>query len=426
MADDDDSEMRFINVPERSTEDLVITVPSEERTENATRRWADAVQNEEHHMDHHCRFEYPAHMRSEIYSFDGILPPQRLGELPEADRARLYRLNGVPNRPCSARFRLADQSMDAKTILDRITSTGVMRNRVKCIQRVHAGQIEVTFATVEDHDLFLSKAAVAFGNPRSFAHLPSNSSAIYVTVHNVPWELPDTLLMSRLRKYGLVYGCRRAFNQSLLPEKVHDGRRVLRMSLHQDIPSFLKFGPYLLRVFYVQQPKVCWKCSSHQHIGRNCPDDYCFNCDQSGHVAATCPEFIKCSLCKSEYHLAVDCDGNWGRRTLAQRTPARTEPPGRDMEAENTDQNANEAAGEPEGMESEEVSDVSKESAAETDDETENSQDEIQSFSTEDPAEVGESIDDFSSPEPPPKQRKRDSVVKSSEQKRPKTDENPP
>ena len=53
MADDDDSEMRFINVPERSTEDLVVTVSSEERTENASRRWANAVQNEEHHMDHH-------------------------------------------------------------------------------------------------------------------------------------------------------------------------------------------------------------------------------------------------------------------------------------------------------------------------------------------------------------------------------------
>ena len=96
------------------------------------------------------------------------------------------------------------------------------------------------------------------------------------------------------------------------------------------------------------------------------------------------------------------------------------------MDAENTDQNANEAAGEPEDIESEEDPDVSKESDAETDDDPEDSQDEIQSFSTEDLAEVGESIDDFSSPEPPPKQRKRNSVVNSSDQKRSKTDENPP
>ena len=224
---DGDSEMRFIDAPERAEENLVITVSREERTQNDSLSWADRVENAESHMHQHCRFEYPAHLRSEIYSFDGILPPSRLGELSEPDRARGYRLNRVPNRPCSARFCLSDNAMTAKTILDRITSTGVMCNHVKCIQRLPSGQIEATFATVADHDLFLSKAALVFGTLRSFAHIRTNSSAIYVTVHNVPWELPNNLLITRLRKYCLVYSCRRAFNQSLLPEKVHDGQRLL-------------------------------------------------------------------------------------------------------------------------------------------------------------------------------------------------------
>ena len=430
-----DSEMRFIDVPERTEENLVITVSREERTQNDSQSWADRVENAEPHMRQSGRFEYPAHLRSEIYSFDGILPPSRLGELSESDRARLYRLNGVPNRPCSARFRVADSAMTAKTILDRITSTGVMRNHVKCIQRLPTGQIEATFATVADHDLFLSKAALVFGTPRSFAHVPTNSSAIYVTVHNVPWELPDNLLMARLRQYGLVYSCRRAFNQSLLPEKVHDGRRVLRMTLHRDIPSFLKIGPYLLRVFYLQQPKVCWKCSSPDHIGRDCPDSYCFNCDQSGHLAADCPEYIRCSLCKSENHLAVDCDGNWGRRTLAQRTPARTEdPPEQEVEitnenVENDDADGTETMDEGDvhaASESTEAKDSAEDSDADLDSNIEDSQDEIQSFSSTEPAEVCESIEQFSSAEPPSKQRKRESISDSHDQKRSKTDENPP
>ncbi|XP_015760385.1 PREDICTED: DENN domain-containing protein 4C-like [Acropora digitifera] len=44
-----------------------------------------------------------------------------------------------------------------------------------------------------------------------------------------------------------------------------------------------------------------------------------------GHVAPNCDERIKCSLCKSEEHLAVDCPGNWSRRTREQRTPRREE-----------------------------------------------------------------------------------------------------
>ena len=127
---DADSEMRFLDVPEKTEEDLVITVSGEERTQNIPPSWAERVENTESHLVQHGRLEYPVHLRSEIYSFDGILPPQSLDELSETDRARLYRLNGVPNRPCSARFRLCDNSMDARTMLDHITSTGVMRNHI--------------------------------------------------------------------------------------------------------------------------------------------------------------------------------------------------------------------------------------------------------------------------------------------------------
>ena len=207
------------------------------------------------------------------------------------------------------------------------------------------------------------------------------------------------------------------------------------MTLHRDIPSFLKIGPYLLRVFYLEQPKVCWKCSSPEHIGRDCPDSYCFNCDQSGHLAADCPEYIRCSLCKSENHLAVDCDGNWGRRTLAQRTPARNEdPPEQEVEitnqnVENDDADGSETMDEGDvhaASESSEAKDSAEESDADLDSNIEDSQDEIQSFSSTEPAEVCESIEQFSSAEPPSKQRKRESISDSHDQKRSKTDENPP
>lgn len=42
-------------------------------------------------------------------------------------------------------------------------------------------------------------------------------------------------------------------------------------------------------------------------------------------IAPDCDKHIKSSLCKAEEHPAIDSLANWGRQTLAQRTPPRTE-----------------------------------------------------------------------------------------------------
>ena len=67
---------------------------------------------------------------------------------------------------------------------------------------------------------------------------------------------------------------------------------------------------------------------------------------------------------------------------------------------------------------------------AELDEESQDSQDDISSFCSKDLAEVqesiNESINEFSSSEPPSKERKRESIVEPHDQKRSKTDDNPP
>ena len=110
----------------------------------------------------------------------------------------------------------------------------------------------------------------------------------------------------------------------------------------------------------------------------------------------------------------------------------RTEdPPEHDSsvpDAEITNQNA-----EDEDAEGSDIMDegaVSNKSAEETDtdldEDIEASQDEIRSFSTNKPVEVCESIEEFPSPEPPPKTRTQESIIHSHDQKRSKTDDNPP
>jgi len=109
------------------------------------------------------------------------------------------------------------------------------------------------------------------------------------------------------------------------------------------IPPFMTFGQFLVQIFYPDQPRVCWKCGSPEHIGRSCPKYYCFDCDQFGHVAHACKEHLKCSLCKADDHLVIDCLGNWGGRTRAHRTPNRTEEPLEDQLEEAAQQDQEES-----------------------------------------------------------------------------------
>lgn len=187
---------------------------------------------------------------------------------------------------------------------------------------------------------------------------------------------------------------------------MHDGRRVLGMVLRRDIPSFIKFGPFLVRVYYPGQPKECWKCFSADHISRDCPLQYCFNCDKCGQFASVCDEHVKCSLCKSEEHLAVACPGNWGCRTYGDRTPSRHEEPepvdNDGMDTDNPDPEADDQQ-ELDPFPSGNLSDS-------TIDEVSDSADEP---SSEDTSSL-------------PRQQKRSATKPSGVEKKSRTDENPP
>ena len=299
-------------------------------------------------------------------------------------------------------------------------ATGVLRSHIKCIQRFRSGQVDVTFTRADSRDLFLSKAAITIRQQPTRPR-PAWQTGTFVTIWDAPWELPDELISRRLQEYGEVHSNRRAYNQSLLPEKVHDGRRVLRMSIERSIPPFMKIGPFLVCIFYIDQPRVCWKCESPEHIGRECPHPFCFNCHLSGHKAYACDEHIKCSLCKSEDHLAIDCTYNWGRRTRAQRTPQRPEVPADEttplyIDQSDDDQEYSEAS-------DDERTDKGPHSESEESHPPDEHSDDMDQ-------EVSQPIDKFTSSDAsadlPLLQRKRGGNDEIHPQKRSKTDENSP
>ena len=418
-AMDRDGENSMVDVPERENEDLVITVIREpERTSEHTPSWAERVAQTEltpSHSDASFRPSYPNHLRSEIMAFDGELPDKSLGELPVNDQQRFLRLNIVPNRPCSATFTLADNTVDSKYILDKIVSMGISKTQVACIQRSRSGQVNVTFSKADLRDLFLSKLSTTF-QQRPTVPRQAWQSGTFVTVRDAPWELSDKLIQHRLEQFGIVHSIRRAFNQSLLPERIPDGRRVLRMTITEPIPPFMRFGPFLVRIFYPEQPRVCWKCGSPEHIGRSCPYHYCFNCDESGHLAYACEKRLKCSLCKAEDHLAIDCPGNWGRRTRAQRTPRRTEEPPEDQEEFAQQDQEEESICEDDESSQRQSNDSGASSDDNSDDnmEREEGVSDIEQFSTSEDSNVS------------PSQRKRGAMPEAHVKKKSRTEDPPP
>ena len=74
-------EENFVDVPERPTKVLERPIRvTREQPGNDPRSWADRVAGESHN-EQPARSMYPSHLRSEVDSFDGVLPNTTLDEL---------------------------------------------------------------------------------------------------------------------------------------------------------------------------------------------------------------------------------------------------------------------------------------------------------------------------------------------------------
>ena len=95
------------------------------------------------------------------------------------------------------------------------------------------------------------------------------------------------------------------------------------MDIHTPIPSFLRFGRFLLRVYYDDQPKACRICNPLDHLGRDCDNVVCFNCHGIGYESRECPENMRCCICREEDHMAIACPHSWSIRPASYREAER-------------------------------------------------------------------------------------------------------
>ena len=70
---------------------------------------------------------------------------------------------------------------------------------------------------------------------------------------------------------------------------LHDGNRVVKVSLTKDVPASVRVAGYDCRVWYRRQPAFCTICKKSGHRSKSCPlDGPCRRCRQLGHVAKEC------------------------------------------------------------------------------------------------------------------------------------------
>ena len=130
----------------------------------------------------------------------------------------------------------------------------------------------------------------------------------------------DSDIHHRLRKYGNVFSQRRG--------KLNDfpGVRHVLMDIHTPIPSFLRFGRFLLRVYYDDQPRICRICNSLDYLSRDYANVACFNCVGIGYESRECPENMRCCIYREEDHMAIDCPHSWSIRPASYRKAERETP----------------------------------------------------------------------------------------------------
>ena len=218
--------------------------------------------------------------------------------------------NVTPDRPCTAFVTLEDTTVTSKQIFDSLIRDGIPASAVRCLQRAPNGTVHISFSNSGCRDLFVSKPSFIVANRTTVPH-PARAKLVFVTVYDAPFELPDTALDHRLKKYGRIYSSRRGRFQGF--PNVFNGMHHYRMDITSPTPCYLRFGKFLLRVQYDNQQKTCRRCNGLDHLAKDCQNLVCFNCDSIGHVSRSCPDPMKCCICKEHDHVAIDCPFSWFR-----------------------------------------------------------------------------------------------------------------
>ena len=196
-----------------------------------------------------------------------------------------------------------DTVVSTQDILFGFDAAGIDIDSVVSVQRRASNNTwVVSFKSPEAENTALGINSVSIAGCSVFLGDCENCLQV-VKIYEAPQEMPDTVIIGRLSRYGKVF----SFRRDKVADCIHNGIRTARMRVNKVIPSSLYIAGELLRIWYPTQPKMCRRCCAEDHLVKDCRSVRCFNCETPGHMSHDCPSPPRCSICLDEDHAAILC-----------------------------------------------------------------------------------------------------------------------
>lgn len=238
------------------------------------------------------------------------------------ERENFHPDNVTPDRPCTAFFQ-SDVFEDSSAVFSALRSQRFVSSAIRCLQRRPTGEMLITFSSVHVKNAFLEKNSIQIRH-RRYAINDSDRFLTFLNIYDAPHELSDNAIIKRLEPYCEVLSYRRG--RYLNNKMVFNGNRHFRVRINKAIPSYLRFGKFLIRLSHDGQTHTCRRCNRRGHFAKDCPNTICFNCDELGHKVDECTHEELCCICKEPSHRARHCPYSWYRSSPVP-SPQRDDPP---------------------------------------------------------------------------------------------------